>query len=217
MSTIVIIVGVLLIMGGVHFYSSLKEKERRASFKREAEAMGLSCHDRLLQTDEIDFNVFPLASRGRSQESTNSIVADSGELRMVVFDFKYVTGSGKNKSVHRQSVMMASSDRLHLPEFTLTPESFWQRFAEFMTGKDIDFEEDPEFSKAFYLRSPSEQNVRNYMTPARRHALLKYPQVYLEARFQGFILYHPRSRLKVEEVKTFMEDALGIYAALLEE
>jgi len=55
-----------------------------------------------------------------------------------------------------------------LPQFTLTPEGWLSRLGQVFGMQDIDFEDAPEFSKAYRLKGPDETAIRTLFTPEIR-------------------------------------------------
>lgn len=204
------------VIGGTLLAAWSREKKRREAIVAFAEQLGLKCLPALDAADQGIFDGFKLAQRGRDQKSSNVIVADSGQLRMVVFDYSYVTGSGKNRSTTKQSVVLASAATLQTPSFELSPESFFHRIAEFFGYNDIDFDEDPEFSQAFLLYGGNEAEVRKFFNAKRRKHLCQTPQVLLEAAGSNFILFRSGKLLKAEEVTQLMDEALAMFQLLSE-
>ncbi|MCA9127364.1 MAG: hypothetical protein KDB22_09765 [Planctomycetales bacterium] len=201
---------VLAVVGGIA-YASYAERKRREAVQRLASDMGLTFLPTLAPEDQNAFQQFNLASRGRAQKTSNAIVADSGELRMVLFDFQYTTGSGKNQSTRRQNVVLASSSSLSLPVFAISPESFFHRISSFFGHNDIDFNDDPDFSQHFLLHGPHEAEVREFFTFERRQAFLEHRTLHVEGAGRHFIFYHPGKRRKPEEIKSLLAEAYDIY------
>ncbi|MEM7474410.1 MAG: hypothetical protein AAF483_05400 [Planctomycetota bacterium] len=196
-------------------YSIIAEKKRKVAIESFAQELGLQYFADLPENDAYDFYQFNISRKGRGQSTRNAIIADSGALRMVIFDFQFTTGSGKNKNTHRQTIMMAtSSESLQLPQFTISPEGFMHRLGDFFGFKDIDFDDDKEFSDAFLLKGENEEAIRAYFDPLRRKKFMDYRDVTIEARGDTFIFYRPKVRVKTEEIRTLMERAFAIYTLL---
>ncbi|MEM7559808.1 MAG: hypothetical protein AAF394_11875 [Planctomycetota bacterium] len=195
--------------------SIVAEKKRRETLAKFAGDLGLEYREALSAQDASQFQQFNLANKGRGHKATNAVTADSGELRMVIFDYKYTTGSGKNSTTHRQSVVMAfSTGSLQLPHFTISPENFLSKISDFFGFKDIDFDDDKAFSDAFLLHGEDEAAVRGFFTPERRKRFFDFRDVSIEARASTFIFYVPRKRSKADEIRGLMERAFAIYTLL---
>lgn len=211
-------VGVWIIFGvcfaGIIAYAFYAERKRREAVQQFAVELGLEYQAQLSLEDQSDFDGYALAKRGRGQKPSNVIVADSGALRMVIFDYQYTSGSGKNKTTHRQSVVLARSSELNLPQFTMTPETIFHRLAEFLGKKDIDFQDDEQFSRSFLLHGSDEAAIRSFFNKARREKFLEDKQLSIEGCGTSFIFYQARKRLNPSELKTLMAQAIAIYATL---
>ncbi|GIX00182.1 MAG: hypothetical protein KatS3mg111_3514 [Pirellulaceae bacterium] len=192
----------------------LHEKRRTRSLAQVATELGVQFANRLEPDDAHTFNQFSLGRTGHSRKSHNVIVADSGRLRIVLFDHKFSSGGGKNSSTYHQSVVMVRAHDRMLPKFTLAPETWLHRFGELVGMSDIDFDEDPEFSSAFSLRAPDEDAVRAFFTAQRRRAWLKWPDVHVEADGDTFLFYRRGRRTKPEKIKQLMEEAWELYQVL---
>lgn len=210
----VFIVGVLLMVVLAIVAGIRAEKKRKEAFNTFAAELGLEYSESLGSKDLGEFQRFKLADKGRSRKQRNVIVADSGELRMVIFDYQYTTGSGKNSATHRQSVVLSTAPALGMPGFSLSPETFMHRIGDFFGFKDIDFDEDPAFSDKFLLHGESEEAVRGFFNENRRKAFMEYQDVFVEGHGRSFIFYRPNRRTKTEEIKGLMERAFSIYGIL---
>ncbi len=211
-ATIWILIG---IFGTLMFVLAMQaDKKRRSMLATFAEELGLLYTDALDDSDESNFAGFQLSQQGHSHKIANVIVADSGELRMVVFDYRFTVGSGKNQSTRRQSVVMATSKLMNLPSFSIAPESFFHRIGELFGYKDIDFEDDPRFSGQFLLRGEDEAAIRSFFNSERRHRFHDFPDVTVEGVGNHFLFYKPGKRWKVEETKELMNKALSIFSIL---
>lgn len=202
-----------LIIGGL-IWAAHVERKRKESLQQLAQELGMSFADVLSDHDQGVLIGFALGQRGHSRKHFNAMTADSGELRMVVFDYAYTIGGGKNKQRHTQSVVLLTCPSLYLPAFSLAPETFLDRMAEMLGYKDIDFDDDEEFSRRYLLKGPDEAAIRDYFTRERRQAFLKWPKLTIEAAGHSFIFYEARKRRPPEEAKQLMEQGFAVYSML---
>jgi hypothetical protein len=142
----------------------------------------------------------PSLSTGRPE--TRGAFALEGRLdgrEAAVFD--YTIGSGK--SARTQTVVTLRADGRSLPSFLLTPETFVDKLAATLGGQDLDFEDDPEFSKAVRLRG-DEGAVRQLFGPAVRTRLrdLTLPgRLHVEGWGERLSIWVPGAVLKPEQVQ----------------
>jgi hypothetical protein len=125
---------------------------------------------------ESNLEGFGVFRQGHNRRWRATITGQSGGRPFTAFEYTYVTGGGKNSSHHRLTVMLWESTETSLPAFTLVPEGFFRRLAQRFGAKDFDFDEDPEFSRAYQLQGDDEARVRALFTPGRR-AFLTAPGI----------------------------------------
>ena len=95
-----------------------------------------------------------------------------GGRPFIAFEYRFTTGGGRNSQVHSESVMLWDSADLKLPKFSLSPEGFFNRIGQKFGVQDFDFDDDPEFSKAYQLQGDNEAGVRALFTGTRRQLLM---------------------------------------------
>ncbi|MEZ6081781.1 MAG: hypothetical protein R3C56_40735 [Pirellulaceae bacterium] len=101
---------------------SVAEKEATRDHPAQTvEELGLRLASDLDESDRNVFDTCQLAQQGHSRQVSNVIVADSGELRMVLFDYLYKISNGKNSTTYKQSVVLVRSPALRMPEFCISP------------------------------------------------------------------------------------------------
>src|SRR5437762_11335325 len=103
---------------------------------------------------------FELCSQGHSKEIKNMMYGEAGGTKAALFDYTYVTGSGKNSTTHDQSVMYLEPANLSLPNFSLRPEGIMSKILSAFGHQDIDFGQRPEFSRQYVLRGPDDMAIR---------------------------------------------------------
>lgn len=160
---------------------------------------------------------YPVMQRGSKSEFTNAIVAETEQLRLMLLDYKYVSGSGKNQSTHRLTVAWVSSQQLNLPSFNIYPETWMHRIGDLITKKDIDFDEDPEFSNKFVLTGADQAGVREFLNAKRRQVVMGLNLPNLEVLRHGFVLYYAGKLIDPSELKSLMNQAFSLYQAFAPE
>lgn len=148
------------------------QKRRRAAWAEQALRLGYTYQ-------EQDLNLInrlaglELFSRGSSREAKNVLTGRGPGADVALFDYSYVTGSGKSRTSWLYTVCVQRSSALRLPHVVITPEiPLVSRIVELFGGQDIDFPEDAEFSKAFVVKGEDVDAVRRLLDePLRRHLL----------------------------------------------
>lgn len=211
---ILLIVILPAIFAIIVIYAIQAEKKRKAAVEAAATELGLAFTPALTGTDQQLFETFELAHVGDQREASSVTIADSGELRMVLFDYRYTVGSGKNKTTRYYSVVMAVSNSLVLPQFSMTPESFFHRMASFFGFKDIDFDDDPAFSDQFLLKGENEAEIRSFFTPHRRAGLIPLGPISVEAHDHVFICYRTGKQIDAAHLRRMIEEGFKLQALL---
>ena len=203
------IVGVLAAIGGRYFH----ERRRTEALRMVARNLELV----FAPEGELDGDVlgldFELLSRGTGIRNVMSGRID--ETSMQIFGYVYTTGGGRNRSTHRQTVALFTSDALDLPHFEMKPEHIGHAIASAFGYQDIDFDTHPEFSKRYVLRGPSENVIRECF----RHEVLEFfaanPKLNVEGRPGGLIVYRARRRMRPRDIETFAGQAIGVFSLLV--
>ncbi|HSS18461.1 MAG TPA: hypothetical protein VLL54_00045 [Pyrinomonadaceae bacterium] len=153
----VVLIGGLIVATIVH---NRREKERTLQFENTAKFLGLT----FAATAPLEWipNVdrFALFSQGHSKTITNVLYGTIDGVKGALFDYQYVVGSGKNRTVHNQSVAYFEPKDLRLPLFSLRPESTLHKIISAFGYQDIDFGNRPEFSRQYLLRGADELAIR---------------------------------------------------------
>lgn len=201
---------IMICLGLVYWWASVQEKKRRQRLIEMAQSLGLEIAWELAPQDNSRFQRFDLSRMGRHQHIQMAICADTGETRMVIFEYRYVKGQGKNRVDRYFSLVLCTDNRIRAPKLALEPESWTNAIATLVGVRDIDFNEDPEFSSAFHLVGREEDSVRQFMNETRRKALLVYRDVRLEADGDCVLVTKPHQKLDTENVRAYMSEALAI-------
>lgn len=178
-----VITGIVLIVVLAIVASVRAARKRREALAETAAFMGYSYEE---SDDSFPgrYQQFEIFTKGHAKRATNILKGKTLQAEACVLDYRYTTGGGKSSSTHYQTVCLLRSPDLKLPRFELRRElGFVDRIVEAFTGQDIDFEEDPEFSKKIALRGESVDAVRRLFRPEVRAHFLRYADRYYQ--FEG--------------------------------
>jgi hypothetical protein len=153
------------------------------------------------------FSQLNLFALGHTREAGNVMQGEMDGMAVSVFDYSYVTGSGKTRRDHRQTVVSLSLPRLALPHFILRPENLFHKVASAFGWHDIDFAEAPNFSKRYLLRGAQEHSVRAAFNPGVLDFLERHAGVSAEGCSSHLIYYRAGRTQKPIEIRQFMREA----------
>lgn len=205
---IVVLLSILVVFGLVYWWASAMEKKRREKLIEMAQSLGLEISWALAPQDAERFRRFEVASKGHTQNVNMVLCADTGETRIVVFDYEYIKGHGKHRVRRIFSMVLCTDARFKAPKLSLQPESWSTVFSALVGVRDIDFKDDPDFSSAFQLRGVDEESVRLFMNESRRKAILANPQIRLEIDGDALLVMQPHFRLTAESIRIYMAQTL---------
>jgi len=211
-----IVIGVILILiGGAVWLSAKMEKKRAEGWRQAASELGvqfLGDHHETLNR----FGRMKMFQRGSSRRMFNVIAGDLGPVRVVLGDFRYTTGSGKHKHTHHLTVCIVENDAINIPACFLRPERrFMDALGSLLGGQDIDFVDDPEFSRAFVLQGESEAAVREIFDSEVRAWFCAHQDANLQFEARGNTLaLHTGRRRQPEESSQLLQLALEITKVL---
>lgn len=140
---------------------------------------------------------------------TNVLRSHLDGADVFLFDYTYTVQAGKSRKTITQTVFFANDKQLALPNFRLKPETWWHK-VQTMLGfaKDVNFEENPDFSEKFWLKGDFEDLVRQRFQPELQQFLLSRPPAHLEGEGYYLLAYKPRTRLQPADAKAFFQQCL---------
>jgi len=211
----IVIIG-LAVFGGLAWYNSHQAKKRTEACQAQAGAMGLEFAE---TADELIGRLgdFALFKRGRRKRTRNVLTGDAGDVKICIFDYRYTTGRGKQKRVHKQTVVLLESANIQAPAFSMRQQSFFDKFGKVLGFQDIDFTSHPKFSKMFVLQGPDEQAVREFFTPSLLEFFETQEKVNVEGGFGRVMIYVGRKMLPPEEAKDALAKAYEVYGHIVDQ
>jgi hypothetical protein len=208
----IVMATMLAVMGALWYFAHKAEKQRTEAWRQEAERMGFEFAAAPGLSILGRFPGFQLFAHGDSKAVKNLLRGQASGLEVTVFDYSYVTGSGKSRHTWSQTVITFEFAEPNLPKFSLRPESVWDKIGEWFGYRDIDFDSHPRFSKSYVLRSEDDEGVRQYFAP---HVLEYYeesPGVCTEASGGRLVYYRVSTKIAPTEVRTFMDEGFRVLA-----
>lgn len=206
------VIGVAIIAGGIIGYFFIVKKRRQKELKRQEDLKRASFEIGFTYNPNADIDLpdLRLFTTGYERVKKNVLTTTRSTIKWSIFDYQFQTGSGKNRTIHIQTVVMAQLGR-ELPEFHLSREGFFQKLGEVIGFKDIDFKDYPEFSKKYYLKGADEKTVRQVFTP---HVILTITDQQLEGNMEAkgnfIVVYTPRRYVKPADLYQFFHRTRSI-------
>ena len=188
-----IVVGVAAAVAAIWIAERAWWKRRRERWAAAAVELGLSVADGSELLDR--FGSLPLFQKGRDRRVRNLVRGSTWGREVWIADYVYATGGGKGQQQHRATVCILSASGRSLPRFELAPEDpISHRLGPLFGIREIGFDDDPAFSKAYRVVGPDEAAVRAAFTPGVRSQLAQRPTrvAHLEADGDAMLVHTGR-------------------------
>ena len=189
---------------GLAFYFSWR---RRKDLEELASSMGLSFSAQGPEAYALEATGLELFRMGRSRKASNRVQVPGPAGLIKVFDYKYVTGGGKNSSTHRFTLALIECGGCPVPTFALKPESFVYKIGEMVGFKDIDLPAFPVFSDKYRLTGSDETSVHMFFTPNRAAWFERNLGLSVQGAPGHMVLFKREGTLPVNAWQAFVEEA----------
>jgi len=199
-----LVIGAVLV--GVAFWWSAKRRKELAAW---ASAKGLAFRPGRDGSFDERYRAFDCLRRGHSRAAFNIAEGDWNGRRVTAFDYRYVTGSGKNRQTHHFSAIVLGCG-VALQPMRIRPENLFDRFTEFFGLDDIDFES-AEFSREFHVKAPDKRWAYDVLHQRTMEFLLSMPRFSIQFDDRCAIAWRNR-RFNTEA----FESAIGVVEGILD-
>jgi hypothetical protein len=205
-----IIGGVIAIIGIALYINYLVEKKRTEGMKHVAEELGFEFFpkgDGPLLTELSLFNLF---TQGHSRRLYNLMRGEANNLEVDIFDYTYVTGSGKSSHTWNQTLICFGMPDTNLPSFSLRPETFWDKIGSWFGYQNINFDSHANFSDKYLLRGRDEEAVRALFRDEVLDYFERQPGLSVEGYGHRLIFYRQSKRIDPDNVRGLLEEGFKV-------
>lgn len=183
---ILFIIGIIALIA----FSIWRSGERRKRLGQWAASNGLSFSSSSDRSFRHQYPSFGCLHRGHSESAYNLASGRRNGRTVRAFDYRYVTGHGKNRTTHRFSAVIVDS-QVPLRSLSLRSEGLFDKVTEFFGLDDIDFES-AEFSRTFHVRSSDKKWAYDVLHQRTMAFLLESPRFSLEFDRNSVIAWRNR-------------------------
>jgi len=187
-------------------YFGAKRRKEIAAWASNAGLSFSAGSDRSFDNRYPDFGCL---RRGHSRAALNVASGTWHGRALEAFDYRYVTGHGKNRTTHHFSAIVLRSN-VPLKPLRIRSENVLDKLTEFFGADDIDFESD-QFSREFHVKSPDKKWAYDVLHQRAMEFLLASPRFAVEFDERHVIAWRNR-RFKTPEFAT----AIGVVEGLLD-
>jgi len=153
---------------------------------------------------------FTLFNQGHDKEIRNMMYGQASGIKTAVFDYVYITGSGRSTARHYQTVVYLEPANLALPYFSVRPEGLMSKVLSAFGYQDIDFGQRPEFSRQYILRGQDEPAIRQTFNDGVLSFYESYPGTCTDAGGNQLFLFRGGYEFPPQEIQSYVGLALKI-------
>ena len=193
-------------IGGM-VWSLRREKQRRLALAAVAQRLGLGFQDNAPGLTADDYRSLHLFTQGHTRLYRNVLSGKpEGTHGLIICDYHYTTGDGKNVHTFRQTVALLSYLKGGLPRFEMRPENIFHKLGSLFGYQDINFKDSPDFSRRYLLRGTDEAAVRSLFGLNLRQYFESHPDWCLDGRGAWLAAYRHDRLVKPEDFPAFLDE-----------
>lgn len=210
----------LFVGGGLSFFalillgSAYAARRRRQALEQLAESLGFTFTAKVGVQVLGRMPTFTLFQAGRNRQAENLLAGSTETTDVMIFDWQYITGSGKSSQTHVITVVAIRSAELKLPLWLCRPESVLDWMGLTFDGRDIDFEDQPIFSKKYHLHGNNEARLRRLFDSEVCGFFEQHPYSYAEASGQWLIYCRQEKKISADKIRELLADAFRLHVLL---
>lgn len=208
------IAAVLVLAGGIIWVIIMVEKKRTAAW----EAIGNRLGAQFMPKSSAEYTrfSFQLFNSGSSRKMKNHLKWVSEGVTVHLSDYQYTvrtyTGKSNTSKTYKQTVCILEKEGLDLPRSFLRRQvAFLDWMGSKFGAQDINFPEDPDFSKAFLLKGDETRTPQVFGPELRQH-LLQNRKEFKTLEMSGpAIMVNFGKRRKPEEYAELVGFSMQVY------
>ncbi len=207
-----IVVGIAVAVSAIWIADRAWWKRRRERWATAALELGFSVADGAELLDR--FGSLPLFQKGRNRRVRNLLRGSTWGPEAWIADYLYTTGGGKSQQQHRATICILRASGISLPRFELAPEDpISHRFAPLFGIREVDFGDDPGFSRAYRVVGPNEPAIRATFTESVRSQLAQRPTRVAHVEAEGdALLVHTRRLIDPRTARDLLQLAQEVHS-----
>ncbi|OGW80492.1 MAG: hypothetical protein A3G33_09680 [Omnitrophica bacterium RIFCSPLOWO2_12_FULL_44_17] len=195
--------------GLVLYVNYYLQRKRTQTLQQAAMTLGFSFEEEAPEMFHENFSL-PIFERGHSHHVRNVMRGETAGTESLFFDFRYTVGHGKHSSTSNQTIAAFHLANGKLCGFELRPEFIFHQLTEPFGYHDIDFPENPVFSKKYFLCSESEAAVRNLFNMEVLQFFENASGWCVQANQEWLIVYRSAKLVKPENFQQFVSEMSNI-------
>ena len=201
-------IAIFAVVAVLGYISSLKRREAMAAVAAKLGLQFMPHKDRYMPKR---YRFLDKLRRGSNRYAFNVLSGSYKRHEVILFDYHYRTGSGKNTHHHYLSFFILHL-RLSFPELIIGPEGIFSKIAQAVGYDDIDFESH-EFSRKFCVRSKNKKFAYDVCNARMIEYLLSNTDLSIEIEDRVMAISF-NSRLSPEQIEPNLKRLVTVRSLL---
>jgi hypothetical protein len=206
-----VIIGFVVVVIVVAILGHLNAQKRRQAMFALAAGLGLRFDPGKRRDLALRYEFIDRMRAGRDRYAFNILAGNYQSHDVILFDYHYKTGSGKDTHHHYLSFFILRLP-ITVPELTIGPEGFFSKIAQAVGYDDIDFESH-EFSRKFCVRSRNKKFAYDVCNAQMIEFLLSNTDLTMEMELDSLAISFNR-RLKPEQIEPNLQRLIQVRSLL---
>jgi hypothetical protein len=166
-----LVVFIVAIVFGAFALQRVLDRRRQRAFEAYCPARGYEYEPKRSDVEGIYASFVDVFGQGYDHEWRHVISGQFNGHSFTTFEYRFTTGSGKSRYTHHVAMIHWSKEAAALPQFTLAPETFFDRIGnQLFRVQTVDFPEDAAFAKTCVVKGSDPAAVQALFSPAVRAA-----------------------------------------------
>jgi hypothetical protein len=183
---------------GILIFSIWQTTKRRKEWQEFALAHNLAFSGSDIYNLPSMYFYFDMFKHGHSKTAYNLCYGNDKGFDIITCDYRYTTGSGKNKQTHFRTALIIKTTMM-FKEISLRPENFFDKIGAAIGFDDIDFES-AEFSKKYYVTAADKKFAYDIIHPRMMELLLSNTGICMQANANS-IIFHRGGTLTISQME----------------
>ena len=210
----VIIFVIAMIVGA---YETEKEKKRRSEIASYCRRSGIVYSEIANDIPSIAYNFSLMQEKGHTNEWRVEMSGSRGPFDFYLFEHYYVSGSGKSRHSETNTICILTKVGTNMPQFFARDENMiLDGLGKLFGGQDINFADDPEFSRKFVLQGMSEHEIRKFFNRRVRSTfVMKHYNGYKYEGYGNCFMIMVPGKLELEQRLTLLANTVSIFQGII--
>jgi hypothetical protein len=212
--TFILVIGVIILLSLlISMIKGKIDEKRLQAISDYCVKNGIQYSEKLTRIPVNSKALSVMGKTGHTNEWNAEMYGNRNGFDFYIFEHYYIVGSGKHRQHVTDTICILTDNKLDLPQFYVRDEHFfYDDLGKLFGGQDINFEDDPVFSKKFILQGKSEPSIRRFFNRKIRDAFVNNHTIgYVYEGSRDCFALVKQEKLSAEQRIAILSDAIKIF------